>query len=226
MVFADRTLLCSNECNLTDAQLYFGEPAIEPSIKVKDKGKQKLDAEEEEDEEKLFVVNKDLARLHWLNIQVNTVNTKSVLLERREINFEANPIIRAIGKRISLPPACMQLPFQREEYKVEQLKTFIVTFQRKGKKKNNKAAKCIVFYRGDLVPQAPHEDDFGWSEIPKVPQNSSKKWTSYLNTLKKCAKSKTSRRYKKLPGATTFNNYGTPRKLEGRPISPRKTEEG
>ncbi|MQL83229.1 hypothetical protein Taro_015710 [Colocasia esculenta] len=72
--------------------LYFGEPSIELPSQVKDKGKQKINVEEEDDEdtEKLFTVNKDLLKIHRLSLQNGAPEATPNQPERQEINFEAN----------------------------------------------------------------------------------------------------------------------------------------
>ncbi|MQM23717.1 hypothetical protein Taro_056784, partial [Colocasia esculenta] len=53
----------------------------------------------------------------------------------------------------------------KQEQSVRRLKTFVVTYQRKERRKNaRKAAKPILFYKGELILQNYTGDDFGWED--------------------------------------------------------------
>ncbi|MQM05563.1 hypothetical protein Taro_038370 [Colocasia esculenta] len=55
----------------------------------------------------------------------------------------------------------------KQEQSVRRLKTFVVTYQRKERKKDaRKAAKPILFYKGELILQTYTGDDFGWEDRP------------------------------------------------------------
>ncbi|MQL81288.1 hypothetical protein Taro_013738 [Colocasia esculenta] len=57
----------------------------------------------------------------------------------------------------------MQICSLKQEQSVRRLKTFVVTHQRKEKRKNaRKAAKPILFYKGESFLPTYTEDDFGW----------------------------------------------------------------
>ncbi|MQL91337.1 hypothetical protein Taro_023955 [Colocasia esculenta] len=53
----------------------------------------------------------------------------------------------------------------KQEQSVRRLKTFVVTHQRKERRKNaRKAAKPILFYKGELILPTYTGDDFGWED--------------------------------------------------------------
>ncbi|MQM10668.1 hypothetical protein Taro_043563 [Colocasia esculenta] len=156
---------------LQEPELYFGEPPGKPATASKGKEKQNADANQasqDQEEEELFTVNKDLLEARRLSRLAESTTPGPSCSERREINYEANTVGEIINRSISLPPAYMQLPFHREEQWVERLKTFIVTHYRNDSLKKGKTPKPIIFYKGDPLPYGPLEDDFGWSQVTQV----------------------------------------------------------
>ncbi|MQM14721.1 hypothetical protein Taro_047656 [Colocasia esculenta] len=114
-------------------------------------------SDEDSETDELFVINKGHAELHTKNFQ-----SKSTRPERRSINYEADHVSQAINRSIPLPPNCTQIHSPKQDQSVRLLKTFVVTYQRKEEKKNaRKAAKPILFYKGEPTPQTHAEDDFG-----------------------------------------------------------------
>ncbi|MQL85696.1 hypothetical protein Taro_018222, partial [Colocasia esculenta] len=104
IVFADRAPFHPNECNLADAQLYFGEPRGESSTASKGKGKQDVGVSQEkqdENKEELFIVNKDLLEIHRLGRLSESTEPGPSCPKRRKINYEANAIGEAINQSIS-----------------------------------------------------------------------------------------------------------------------------
>ncbi|MQM09243.1 hypothetical protein Taro_042118, partial [Colocasia esculenta] len=93
----------------------------------------------------LFVVNKSLAKL-----PANTSQTTRP--ERRSISYEADHISQVISGSIPLPSNCMQICSLKQEQSVRRLKTSVVTYQRKERRKNaKKVTKPILFYKGELI---------------------------------------------------------------------------
>ncbi|MQL86118.1 hypothetical protein Taro_018638, partial [Colocasia esculenta] len=104
-----------------------------------------------------------LAKLHKKNSR-----SKSTRPERQSINYEVDHVSQAINRGIPLPPNCLQISFPKQDQIIKRLKTFVVTYQRKEEKENaRKTVKPIVFYKGELTPQASPEDDFNWKNKPK-----------------------------------------------------------
>ncbi|MQL81428.1 hypothetical protein Taro_013886 [Colocasia esculenta] len=147
------------------------EPPGKPATASKGKEKQNADANQasqDQEEEELFTVNKDLLEARRLSRLAESTTPGPSCPERHEINYEANTVGEIINRSISLPPAYMQLPFHREEQWVERLKTFIVTHYRNDSLKKGEKPKPIIFYKGDPLPYGPLEDDFGWSRTTQV----------------------------------------------------------
>ncbi|MQM17920.1 hypothetical protein Taro_050902 [Colocasia esculenta] len=160
------------EADVTELQAQALEALVaEPATASKGKEKQNADANQagqDQEEEELFTVNKDLLEAHRLGRLAESTMPGPSCPERREINYEANTVGEIINRSISLPPAYMQLPFHREEQWVERLKTFIVTHYRNDSLKKGETPKPIIFYKGDPLPYGPLEDDFGWSPTTQV----------------------------------------------------------
>ncbi|MQL69838.1 hypothetical protein Taro_002103 [Colocasia esculenta] len=119
---ADVTELQAQALEALVAELYFGEPPGKPATASKGKEKQNADANQanqDQEEEELFTVNKDLLEARRLSRLAESTTPGSSCPERREINYEANTVGEIINRSISLPPAYMQLPFHREEQWVE-----------------------------------------------------------------------------------------------------------
>ncbi|MQL90115.1 hypothetical protein Taro_022698 [Colocasia esculenta] len=118
--------------------------------------------------EELFTVNKDLLEAHRLSRLAEATGSGINCPERREISYEANAIGEVISRSISLPPAYMQLPFYREEHRVERLETFVVAHYGSDDLGKGEASKPIILYQGDLLPCRPFEDGSGWSKSTPI----------------------------------------------------------
>ena len=107
-VFADQAPFREDECNLTDAPLYFGGPALQTPTQSKGKGKQVRSPDKDSETGELFVINKNLAELHAKNFR-----SKAICPEKQNINHEADYVSQGINGSIPLPPNCLQISFPK-----------------------------------------------------------------------------------------------------------------
>ncbi|MQL84423.1 hypothetical protein Taro_016942 [Colocasia esculenta] len=185
-------------------------------------GKQTGYLDEDNETGELFAINKGLSELHTKNSR-----SKSTRPERRSINYEADHVSQAINKSIPLPPNCMQIYSPKQDQIVRRLKTFVVTYQRKEEKKNaRKAEKPILFYKGEPIPQASPEDDFGWKNKPQNHLEPIQEMADMLENIKEMCKKQNIPQVQNASRWDFFKQLWEPSQVRGQPPFSRKDTRG
>ncbi|MQL71793.1 hypothetical protein Taro_004107 [Colocasia esculenta] len=221
-VFADQAPFREDECNLTDALLYLGGPALQLPPRSKGKGKQIKCSDEDSETGELFVINKNLVELHAKNFR-----SKAICLEKQNIKHVADYVSQGINGSIPLPPNCLQISFPKQHQSVQRLKTFVVTYQRKEEKeKARKASKPIHFYKGEPIAQTSLDDDFDWENQTQNHLEPIEEMADMPESIKEMCKKQNIPQVQNTSRRNFFKQLWEPSQVRGQPPFPRKDIRG